>query len=58
MKGKENIDFKEITKSSFVLVGCSAAGKWDGDYPTPETFLAKDVGEVNKKMGEIIWLKD
>ncbi|MBU8880890.1 GyrI-like domain-containing protein [Bacillus sp. FJAT-29790] len=32
------MEFKEIIKSSFVLVGFSAAGKWSGDivHPIPE----------------------
>lgn len=32
------MEFKEIIKSSFVLIGFSAAGKWGGNivYPIPE----------------------
>jgi AraC family transcriptional regulator len=32
------MEFKEMIKSSFVLVGFSAAGKWSGDivHPIPE----------------------
>lgn len=35
------MEFKEIIKNSFVLVGYSAAGKWSGDvvYPIPELWV-------------------
>jgi AraC family transcriptional regulator len=42
--------FKEIIKGSFVIVGYSAAGKWDGDivYPIPQLWnMAKNFIDDN-----------
>jgi AraC family transcriptional regulator len=50
------MEFKEIIKSSFVLVGYSAAGKWSGDmvYPIPALWAKSEKYLVENNADQIV----
>lgn len=50
------MEFKEIIKDSFVLVGYSAAGKWSGDivYPIPELWDKSYEFFIDKTVDKIV----